>query len=329
MTFLEACRAWLKVSGDIPVGLTVILEGDEENRSEPVNEFLAKFKSELKADAALVCDSGQWDRETPAVTTMLRGMFHEEIVVRCANRDLHSGLYGGAAQNPAHVIAHIIADLKGRDGKIKIPGFYKGVKPLPKKQLAEWKKLKLTEKDFLGPIGLKKSQGEKAYSLIEHITSRPTCDVNGIWCGYQGEGCKTVIAAEAHAKVSFRLVGEQNTEWLQKAFRKFVRERVPKDCSVEFLETRGGEPVSLPTDSPMVQKACKALAEEWGRKTVVMGSGGSVPVVTEIKNRLGIDSLLVGFGLEDDCLHSPNEKYDLSSFHHGTRSWARILQALA
>ncbi len=329
MTFLEACRAWIAAGGDIPVGLTVILEGDEENRAEPVEEFLSKFKSELKADAALVCDSGQWDRETPAVTTMLRGMCHEEIVIRCADRDLHSGLYGGAAQNPLHVISRIVGELKGRDGKIKIPGFYNGVKPLPKKQLTAWKKLGLTEKNFLGPIGLRRSQGEKGKSIIEQITSRPTCDVNGIWGGYQGEGCKTVIPSEAHAKVSFRLVGSQDPVKVLAAFRKFVQQRVPKDCTVEFKERRLSSPVSLPGDSALVRKAVEALTAEWKKQAVVIGSGGSVPIVTEIKKRLGLDSLLVGFGLDDDRLHSPNEKYDVSSFHHGTRSWVRILQALA
>ena len=329
MTFLDACRAWIAAGGDIPVGLTVILEGDEENRTEPVEEFLTKFKSELKAEAALVCDSGQWDRKTPAVTTMLRGLCHEEIIIRCANRDLHSGVYGGAAQNPLHVISRILGEIKGQDGKIKIPGFYDGVKPLPKKTLAAWKKLNLTERAFLGPIGLKTSQGEKGRLLLEQITSRPTCDINGIWGGYQGEGCKTVIPAEAHAKVSFRLVGDQDPRKVLAAFRKFVKARLPKDCSVEFKETRASSPVSLPEDSAMVRKAVAALTAEWKRPAVIIGSGGSVPIVTEMKKRLGIDSLLVGFGLEDDQLHSPNEKYDLSSFHHGTRSWARILQSLA
>ena len=196
-------------------------------------------------------------------------------------------------------------------------------------QKAEWADLNLTEKEFLGQIGLKHSIGEKGRMLIEQIQSRPTCDVNGIWGGYTGEGSKTVIPAKASAKVSFRLVGDQDPAKIAAAFHQFVRERLPEDVTAEFISHSGSPALAVPVDSPVLQKARKALAEEWGGRVVSIGSGGSIPVGGDFKRTLGLDTLFVGFGLDDDRVHSPNEKYDLSSFHKGQRSWARILQELA
>jgi acetylornithine deacetylase/succinyl-diaminopimelate desuccinylase-like protein len=329
MTFVDACRAYLKETGDLPVGVTLLIEGEEENGSINLPAFVEKHRKELKADIALVCDTGMWDGDTPAITTSLRGLVYEEIVVRCANRDLHSGLYGGAAANPAHVLARLIASLHDRNGRVRVPGFYKGVKNPSKEQLAGWKALGLTAKDFLGPIGLKYSVGEKGRDLIEHIQSRPTCDINGLWGGYTGEGSKTVIAAEARAKVSFRLVGQQDPKAISRSFAAYVKKQVPKDCSVEIIPMKGSRAVELAYDSPPLTAARRALKAEWGREPAVIGSGGSIPIVGDFKRVLGLDSVLVGFGLEDDRVHSPNEKYDLKSFHKGTRSWARILDELA
>ncbi len=329
MTFVEACRAWKKVTGSLPIGVTALIEGEEETSSINLPAFVRDHAGELKADMALVCDTGMWDRETPAITTSLRGLLYEEMIVRCADRDLHSGLFGGAAANPAHVIARIIAALHDPDGRIAVPGFYEGVSELPSEVKASLASLGLTEQEFLGGVGLKHSVGEKGRLLIEQISTRPTCDVNGLWGGYTGEGAKTVIAAEARAKVSFRLVGEQNPEAIQKSFRAFVRSLVPADCSVEFLSHGASRAIQLPWDSKALKAAERALADEWGRKPAMIGSGGSIPIVGDFKRMLGMDSLLVGFGLDDDRVHSPNEKYDLSSFHKGTRSWARIIAALA
>jgi len=329
MTFVDACRAYLKETGDLPVGVTLLIEGEEENGSINLPAFVEKHRKELKADIALVCDTGMWDGDTPAITTSLRGLVYEEIVVRCANRDLHSGLYGGAAANPAHVLARLIASLHDRNGRVRVPGFYKGVKNPSKEQLAGWKALGLTAKEFLGPIGLKHSVGEKGRDLIEHIQSRPTCDINGLWGGYTGEGSKTVIAAEARAKVSFRLVGQQDPKAISRSFAAYVKKQVPKDCSVEIIPMKGSRAVELAYDSPPLTAARRALKAEWGREPAVIGSGGSIPIVGDFKRVLGLDSVLVGFGLEGDRVHSPNEKYDLKSFHKGTRSWARILDELA
>jgi acetylornithine deacetylase/succinyl-diaminopimelate desuccinylase-like protein len=329
MTFLEACRAWKKVTGSIPLGVTAMIEGEEEMGSVNLPAFVRANAKELKADAALVCDTGMWDRTTPAITTSLRGLLYEEIVVRCADRDLHSGLFGGAAANPIHVLARIVASLHKPNGRIAVPGFYDGVSNLPKKVKDRLAALKLTEKDFLGTVGLRHSAGEKGRLLIEQITTRPTCDVNGIWSGYTGEGTKTVIAGEARAKVSFRLVGDQDPQKIQKSFRAFVKAQVPKDCKVDFIGYKGARAQQLPWDSAMLKAAEASLAREWGKPPAMVGSGGSIPIVNDFKGVLGLESLLVGFGLDDDRIHSPNEKYDLSSFHKGTRSWARILAALA
>ncbi|MGL4241800.1 MAG: dipeptidase [Beijerinckiaceae bacterium] len=329
MTFLEACRAWKKVTGSLPVGITAMIEGEEEMGSINLPAFVKAHAKELKADAALVCDTGMWDRATPAITTSLRGLLYEEIIIRCADRDLHSGLFGGAAANPIHVLSRIVASLHKPSGKIAVPGFYDGVKNLPKKVKDRLAGLGLTEKEFLGTVGLRNSVGEKGRLLIEQITTRPTCDVNGIWSGYTGEGTKTVIAGEARAKVSFRLVGEQDPARIQKSFRAFVKAQVPKDCTVEFIGYKGSRALQLPWDSAVLKAAEGALKAEWGKPPAMVGSGGSIPIVGDFKHVLGIDSLLVGYGLDDDRVHSPNEKYDLSSFHKGTRSWARILAALA
>jgi acetylornithine deacetylase/succinyl-diaminopimelate desuccinylase-like protein len=329
MTFLEACRAWKKVTGSLPIGVTAMIEGEEEMGSINLPAFVKANARELKADAALVCDTGMWDRTTPAITTSLRGLLYEEIIIRCADRDLHSGLFGGAAANPAHILARIVASLHKPDGKIAVPGFYEGVKNLPTKVKDRLASLGLTEKEFLGTVGLKHSVGEKGRMLIEQISTRPTCDVNGIWSGYTGAGAKTVIAAEARAKVSFRLVGEQDPLAIRKAFRAFVKTQVPKDCSVSFLSHGAAGATQLPWASPVLSAAEQALKAEWGKPAAMVGSGGSIPIVGDFKRTLGIDSLLVGFGLDDDRVHSPNEKYDLSSFHKGTRSWARIIAALA
>jgi acetylornithine deacetylase/succinyl-diaminopimelate desuccinylase-like protein len=306
-----------------------MIEGEEECGSKNLFSFVKQNAAELRARLALVCDTGMWNAETPAVTTSLRGLVYEEVRIRCADRDLHSGLFGGGAWNPIRILARIIADLHDADGRVTVPGFYDGVRDLPADIKADLEALDLTPEEFLGTVGLHEPAGEKGYSLIEQISTRPTCDANGIIGGYTGEGAKTVIAGEAAAKISFRLVGEQDPEKIQKAFRAFVRERLPADAHVSF-ENHGLSPaIQLPFDSPPLLKTRAALAQEWGRKAVTIGSGGSIPIVGDFKRVLGMDSLLVGFGLDDDRVHSPNEKYDLSSFHKGIRSWARILASLA
>ena len=329
MTFIEACRAFKAVTGKLPLPITMMIEGEEECGSKNLFDFVRNNAAEFKLDLALVCDTAMWDQKTPAITTSLRGLVYEDVKVTCADRDLHSGVFGGAAQNPLRLLAEILGAMWDDKGRVTIPGFYDGVKDLPPDIRADLKGLDLTPEKFLGPIGLKKSAGEQDRMLIEQITTRPTAEINGIIGGYTGEGAKTVIPGEASAKVSFRLVGAQDPEKIRDAFRAFVRERLPADCKVEFGNFGLAPPLQLSFDNPALNKARDVLGEEWGKKAVAVGAGGSIPIVADFKNVLGMDSLLVGFALDDDRVHSPNEKFDLTCYHKGIRSWARILSALA
>jgi acetylornithine deacetylase/succinyl-diaminopimelate desuccinylase-like protein len=330
MTFIEACRAWKAVTGSVPVDVTFVIEGEEESGSKHLPGWVEAHKAELGGDIALVCDTGMWDPNTPAITTALRGLVYEEVKIKAADRDLHSGLFGGAAQNPIRVLAKIIAAIHDDDdGRITIPAFYDGVQELPADVKSAWAGLGLTAEKFLGQVGLAIPAGEKGRLVIEQVSSRPTCDVNGIWGGYTGEGSKTVIPAEASAKISFRLVGKQDPVKIREAFRAFVRARLPADCKAEFKGHSGAPAIALDWNLPQLAEARAALTQEWGKEALLIGSGGSIPVVGDFKRLIGVDTLLIGFGLDDDRIHSPNEKYDLTSFHKGTRSWARILAALA
>jgi acetylornithine deacetylase/succinyl-diaminopimelate desuccinylase-like protein len=329
MTFVEACRAYKAVTGALPLPITMMIEGEEECGSKSLFGFVRDHADEFKLDLALICDTGMWDQKTPAITTSLRGLVYEEVRLTCADRDLHSGLFGGAAQNPLRVLSKILAALHDDNGRVTIPGFYDGVPELPAEVKADLKGLNLTPEKFLGQVGLKVPAGEKDRMLIEQIATRPTAEINGVIGGYTGEGAKTVIPGKALGKVSFRLVGQQDPAKVREAFRAFVKARLPADCTVEFANFSDSPAIQLPFDNPALDKARTALQAEWGKKTIMMGAGGSIPIVGDFKSVLGMDSLMVGFALDDDRVHSPNEKFDLTSFHKGIRSWARILDALS
>jgi len=330
MTFVEALRAYKAVTGALPpLGITMMIEGEEECGSKHLFDFVKNNAKDLKQDLALICDTGMWNTETPSVTTSLRGLVYEEVKLTCADRDLHSGLFGGAAQNPIRVLSRILAAMHDDQGHVTIPGFYEGVPELPSDVKADLAALGLTAEAFLGQVGLQYPAGEKDRMVLEQITTRPTAEVYGIIGGYTGEGAKTVIPAEAMAKVSFRLVGDQNPDKISAAFRAFVQERLPADCKVTFKSFTGASAIQLPFDNPALAKTRAALQDEWGKKAVAVGGGGSIPIVSDFKRVLGMDTIMVGFALDDDRVHSPNEKYDMTSFHKGTRSWARILAALA
>ncbi len=329
MTFVEACRAYKEINGSLPIRVTILFEGEEESGSPSLKPFLEANADELKADYALVCDTGMWDTDTPAIAAALRGLVGEEITITAADRDLHSGLYGGAAANPIHILTTLIAGLRDETGRITLEGFYEGVEETPENIKQSWETLGRSAENFLGEIGLSVPSGEKGRSVLELTWARPTCEVNGMWGGYTGDGFKTVIAAKASAKISFRLVGTQDPQKIRDSFRAYVRSQIPADCSVEFHEHGGSPAIQLSYDSPALTKAKNALSDEWVKPAVVIGMGGSIPIVGDFQKMLGMDSLLVGFGLNDDRIHSPNEKYDLKSYHKGIRSWARIIAALA
>ncbi len=330
MTFLEASRAWIAETGSLPLNVSVIFEGEEESGSPSLDPFLKANRDELRKDVALVCDTNMWDPETAAITTRLRGLVHDEVIVTGPRIDLHSGLFGGAAHNAIHVLSDVLAALHDGDGRVMIPGFYDGVDELPPATRAQWQALDFSEAEFLADVGLKHPAGEKGRMLLEQIWSRPTAEINGIIGGYTGAGSKTVIPSQASAKLSFRLVGRQDPAHVIDAFRQFVRDRIPEGCKAEFIgKEHGSQALTVPEDDRHLAKASAALAQEFGKPAVMMGCGGSIPVVRSFQDILDIESLLVGFGLPDDALHSPNEKYNLSSFHRGARSWARIMAALA
>jgi acetylornithine deacetylase/succinyl-diaminopimelate desuccinylase-like protein len=329
MTFVEACRAWIAVHGQLPLRVSFLFEGEEESGSPSLVPFLTENADDLRADLALICDTGLFDADTPAITTRLRGLLGEEITLTGPDRDLHSGSYGGAAINPIRVLARIIAGLHDDKGRVTVPGFYDGVTEVAPEIAAQWDGLGFDADRFLGAVGLSHPAGEAGRSVLEAIWARPTCEVNGIQGGYTGAGFKTVLPSKAHAKISFRLVGTQDPQKIRAAFRAQVRAALPPDCRVEFHDHGAAPAAQMATDHPAFEAARQALGAEWPRPAAFVGAGGSIPIAGYFKDILGMDSMLIGFANADDQIHSPNEKYNLSSFQRGMRSWARVLAAIS
>lgn len=329
MTFLEACRAWKAVHGTLPGHLTIFLEGEEESGSPSLIPFMQENAAELRADLALICDTGMFEDTTPAITTMLRGIAKSEFTLHAATRDLHSGSYGGLARNPIHVLTRILSGLHDQNGRVMVPGFYDDVAELPDSLRQQWQNLAFDHAHYLGDVGLSEPAGEVDRTPLEMIWSRPTAEINGLWGGYTGAGFKTVLPAEAHAKVSFRLVSAQDPAKILRAFRAWAEVQLPKDCRIEWHDEIDGSPASvMSVADPAFEAARQALTDEWGQTATFVGAGGSIPIAGYFKTYLGMDAMLVGFARDDDQIHSPNEKYDLESFHKGIRSWARILARL-
>ncbi|MCK0139095.1 M20/M25/M40 family metallo-hydrolase [Aliiroseovarius sp. F47248L] len=329
MTFVEACRAWIAVHGSLPARVSLFFEGEEESGSPSLIPFMEENRDELTTDIALICDTGLFESKTPAIITQLRGMSCEDFTITGPDRDLHSGMYGGIAMNPIRILTRALADLHDDTGRITLPGFYNGVEELSDEIRAQWQGLGFDHAAFLGDVGLKHPAGEQDRMPIEMLWSRPTCDVNGIWGGYTGDGFKTVLPSKASAKVSFRLVGKQDPDAIRKTFRAYLEKRLPEGFTIEYRTEKGSPAAQVSTDNPMFEQARKALSEEWGMPAAFAGCGGSIPIAGYFKDILGVDAMLIGFGKDDDNIHSPNEKYDLESFHKGIRSWARILAKLS
>lgn len=325
MTFVEACRAWKEETGSVPMNISMLFEGEEESGSPSLVPFLKENAEELSADLALICDTGLFGDSTPAIVTMLRGLLGEEITITGPDKDLHSGMYGGIAANPLHILATVLADLHDGSGGVAVPGFYDGVDEIPDDIGSQWDSLGFSAANFLGEAGLSVPAGECGRKPLEMIWSRPTCEVNGVSGGYSGPGFKTVIPSTASAKISFRLVGRQDPLKLRRSFRDFVRARIPEDCSVSFTEHGAGPASTFSASHPLFDKARQALSEEWPNRAVYVGCGGSIPIAGHFRDILGMDSFLLGFGRDNDQIHSPNEKYDVDCFLRGTRSWARII----
>ena len=328
MTFIEACRAWKSVHGDFPCRITFFFEGEEESGSPSLVPFMKDHKEELTSDVVLICDTGLFQSKTPAIVTRLRGLLGEEISITGPDKDLHSGMYGGPAINPVRVLSKVLANLHGSDGRITVPDFYDGVPELPADISAQWASLNFDHESFLGDVGLSVPAGEESYTPLEMIWSRPTCEINGMIGGYTGEGFKTVLPSTASAKVSFRLVGDQDPHKIRASFREYIRSMVPEDCKIEFKGHGASQGSVMSTQAPEFEAARKALSEEWPNDAAFVGCGGSIPIAGHFQNITGVTPMLIGFGKDDDQLHSPNEKYDLESFHKGMRSWARVLAEL-
>ncbi|WP_146589875.1 M20/M25/M40 family metallo-hydrolase [Puniceibacterium confluentis] len=329
MTFVEACRAWKAVNGTLPCRITFFFEGEEESGSPSLVPFMEQNAAELTSDIALICDTGLFQSQSPAIVTMLRGLLGEEITITGPGKDLHSGMYGGVAMNPIRVLSRIIAGLHDDNGRITVPGFYDGVPELSAELSEQWRGLGFDHAGFLGDVGLSVPAGEQDRTPLEMIWSRPTCEVNGIKGGYTGEGFKTVLPSKASAKISFRLVGQQDPHKIRESFRAWVAAQLPADCSVSFHGHGASAASTMATDHPAFEAARKALSDEWPASAAYVGCGGSIPIAGHFKQILGTDAMLIGFGKDDDQIHSPNEKYDLESFHKGIRSWARVLDAIS
>ena len=330
MTFIEACRAWKAVHGTLPGRLTIFLEGEEESGSPSLIPFMRDNAAELTADIALICDTSMVSPGVPSIAGQLRGMLKDEFTLHGPRIDLHSGHYGGPGLNPLREIARIVASFHDPEtGRVAVEGFYEGVHEVPPDLLEQWQHTGFDETDYLTSVGFTVPHGERGYSTLEQQWARPTLEINGLWGGYQGAGSKTVIPAEAHCKITCRLVGDMDPDDVRRKIRAHVAARLPVDARVTWDNTPEGSPAAvMNTDRSEFAAAKQALSDEWNREAVIVGMGGSIPIAGYFKEILGMDAMLIGFANDDDAIHSPNEKYDVASFHKGIRSWARILAAL-
>src|SRR5665213_568030 len=325
---VEAITQWQQAGG-VPVNLTMLIEGEEEIGSDNLDRFVKEHKADLKADVALISDTGQFARGNPAVTYGLRGLVYCEIFLTGPSHDLHSGMYGGAVPNPANALCELLATLHDKDGRVQIPGFYDDVTPLSEAERADWARLPFDEKAYLASLNLSALSGETGYTTLERAWGRPTCDINGLTSGYQGHGAKTIIPSTASAKVSIRLVPNQDPIKIVTAFEQAMKDRCPKNVKIEFARHGLAPAVLTPRTGRAMQLAAEAVEVGFGVSPTLIREGGSIPVVGLIKRELGIDTLLVGFGLPDDRVHSPNEKFDLDALHSGTRTAAALYDKLS
>ena len=326
---VNAIDAHFQVNGKLPVNLKLVLEGEEECGSEHLEGFLTGRRHELGADVIVVSDTAMLGPDQPALTYSLRGILYTQIDVQGPGHDLHSGHFGGALQNPANALAAIIAALKDGDGRITVPGFYDRVRALSPAERESLKSVPFDERGFLAESGAPAPAGERGYTTLERISARPTLDVNGIWGGYPGAGAKTVLPAKAHAKVSMRLVADQDPADLFPRFEAYVKRVAPPGVTVEVHDLHSCRPFLSDPSHPMLESARRALARAWPKPPAMIREGGSIPVMATFQQVLDLPSILMGFGLDDDNVHAPNEKISLSSYHGGTRSVAYLYEELA
>ena len=329
VTHLNAVRAWLGAEGRVPVNIKILVEGEEEIGSRAVDAYLRANADRLACDYVVISDCCMFGPDRPSITYGLKGMAYFEVALQGPKRDLHSGSFGGSVQNPVNALCELLASLKDPDGRIAIPGFYDDVSPLTDAERARIDALPFDEDAYRRQVGVEQLFGEAGHSTTERRWARPTCDINGIFGGYQGEGAKTIVPASAGAKLSFRLVPDQDPERVGSLVRRHLETRLPPGVTLSLVEHSGALPVITPLDGIGVQAASRALEQAFGTAPVYIREGGSIPIVSAFKEVLGADCLLLGFGLSDDNLHAPNEKFSLKDFHRGIKTSAYLFEALA
>lgn len=326
---VKATEAYLKTNGETPVNLKFLIEGEEENGSEHLTPFIEEYKERLAADIVLISDTAMFGQGIPSITYGLRGLAYVEVVLRGPDRDLHSGVYGGAVDNPANALARMITALHDESHRITIEGFYDGVADLTEEERATFHALPFNDEAWMRSIDIDAVRTEEGYTIHEAITARPTLDVNGMWSGYQGEGAKTVLPAVAGCKISMRLVPGQDPDDIAEKIKLHFEKHTPSTMKLDFRKLHGGHPVLVDIDNPAMQAAAKAMEGVYNKTPYFTREGGSIPVVADFKRILGLDTVLMGFGLNSDAIHSPNEHFGLDRFQEGILSSIRFMEAYA
>ncbi len=328
LTHVKSAEAWLATAGRLPVQLKFLIEGEEEVGSESLTPFITAQRERLACDCVVISDCSQFGPGQPAITYGLRGIAYFELRLTGPKQDLHSGTFGGGVANPANVLCELMASLLNDRGQVQVPGFYDDVLPLSDEERRQMAALPFDENDFMRQIGVDGLRGEQGYTTLERRGARPTCDINGLWSGYQGEGAKTVLPARAGTKFSFRLVPNQDPHKIARELEAFLRARCPAGIKLELTVHSGAPGVVVPLDSPNITAARVAIEQAFGKPPLFIREGGSIPVVATFHELLGVDTLLLGWGLDDDNTHSPNEKFCLADFHRGIQASARLWEEL-
>ncbi|MCA9178214.1 MAG: dipeptidase, partial [Planctomycetales bacterium] len=329
LTHIMSLQAWMATEGRLPLQIKFLIEGEEEVGSANIEAFLEERRQQLACDIVVISDTSQFGPGQPAITYGLKGIAYYELLLQGPSQDLHSGTFGGAVTNPANTLARILGELVDSSGRITLPGFYDNVLELSEHERESFASLPFRDQDFMAAIGVEGVTGEAGYSTLERRWARPTCDVNGLWSGYQGEGAKTVLPARAGAKFSFRLVPNQDPKQVSQSLASWLEQRMPPGIRYKLIDHHGAPGVVVPLDSPFMAAASRAIERGFGAAPVYIREGGSIPIVNTFKAMLGADTLLLGWGLNDDNMHSPNEKFSLADYQRGIHASACLWDELS
>ncbi len=329
LTHVKSVQAWLETEKKLPLQVKFVIEGEEEVGSKNLSPFLHEHRDRLKCDVVVISDTSQFGPRQPAITYGLRGIAYYELRLAGPKQDLHSGTFGGAVTNPAVALARMLTSIIDDEGRVQIPGFYDDVQPLSQDEREQLAALPFSEANFFKQVGVEGNWGEQGFTTLERRWARPTFDVNGLESGYQGEGAKTVLPSHAVAKFSFRLVPEQDPQQITESLRVFLEERLLPGITMELVDMHGSPGCVVPLDSPFMAAAAAAIEKGFGHSPVYIREGGSIPIVNDFKELLGVDTLLLGWGLDDDNTHAPNEKFNLSDYHRGIKASAYLWRELS